>query len=63
MRVIQKSCSLYASPITIVEVEKPNRTTKIWLYSDVTDLNEIIIKDAELIPYQQTVFDHMGGAK
>ncbi len=63
MRIIQKSCSLYAFPITIVEVEKPDRTIKIWLYNDVTDLNKIIIKDAGPIFHQQTVFDHMGGAK
>src|SRR6266540_5516815 len=29
MQVIRKLCSLYASSITIVEVEKANRTTKI----------------------------------
>src|SRR6266498_2621690 len=29
MQVIRKSCSPYASPITIVEVEKADRTTKI----------------------------------
>src|SRR6266540_1329334 len=63
MKVIWKSCSPYASLITIVEVEKADGTTKIRLCSDVTDLNEVTIKDAELIPYQQTVFDRMGGAK
>ncbi len=63
IRVIRKSCSPYASPITIVEVEKPDRTIKIHLCSDVTDLNKVTIKDAGLIPYQQTVFDQMGDAK
>src|SRR6266498_1201060 len=63
MQVIQKSCSPYASPITIVEVEKADGTTKIRLCSDITDLNEVTIKDARLISYQQTVFDRMGGAK
>ena len=63
MKVIWKSCSPYASPITIVEVEKADGTTKIRLCSDVTDLNEATIKDAESIPHQQTVFDRMGGAK
>ncbi len=50
MGVIQKSCSSYASPITIVKVEKPDRTTKIYLCSDVIDLNEATIKDASLYP-------------
>jgi len=63
MGVIQKSCSSYALPITIIEVEKPDRITKVYLCSDVTDLNEVIIKDAGPIPYQQTVFDCIGGAK
>jgi len=58
--VIQKSCSLYTSPITIVEVEKLNETTKIRLCNDVTNLNEIMIKDAGLISHQKTVFDQMG---
>jgi len=49
--VIQKLCSFYALSITIVEVEKPDRTTKIRLYSDVTDLNKVTIKDAGLILY------------
>ncbi len=52
IEVIQKSCSLYTSSIIIVEVKKSDRITKICLCSDVTDLNEITIKDAKLIPYQ-----------
>ena len=52
MRVIWKFYSPYTSPIIIVEVEKPDGTTKIHLCSDVTDLNEVTIKDARLIPYQ-----------
>ncbi len=63
MEVIQKSYSLYALLITIIEVEKSDRTTKICLYSDITDLNEITIKDVRPIPYQQTVFDHMRDVK
>ena len=63
MGVIRKSCSPYALLITIVKVEKPNRTTKIRLYSDVTDLNKATIKDAGPIPHQQIVFDRMGDAK
>src|SRR6266542_3408631 len=51
MQVIRKSCSPYASPITIMKVEKADRTTKIWLCSDVTNLNETTIKDARLIPH------------
>ena len=61
--VIWKSCSPYVLSITIVEVERPNRITKIHLYSDVTDLNKITIKDAKPIPYQQTVFNRMKEAK
>jgi len=63
MRVIRKSCNLYASPITIIKVEKLDKMTKIRLCSNVTDLNEVTIKDAGLISYQQPVFDHMKGAK
>ena len=63
MEVIQKLCSPYTSPIIIVEVEKSNRTTKIHLYSDVTDFNKAMIKNAGPIPYQQTVFDHMKDVK
>ncbi len=63
MGVIRKSCSPYASPITIVKVKKPDETTKICLCSNVTDLNEAIIKDAKPIPHQQTVFDRMKDAK
>ncbi len=51
MGVIQKSCSLYALPITIVEIEKPDRTTKIHLCNDIINLNEVTIKDAGPIPY------------
>ena len=63
MRVIRKLCSPYASLIIIVKVEKPDRTTKIRLCSNITNLNEATIKDAGLIPHQQIVFDRMGGAK
>src|SRR6266542_6857354 len=51
MQIIQKSCSPYASPITIMKVKKTDRTTKIRLCSDVTDLNEATMKDAGLIPH------------
>ncbi len=61
--VIRKSYIPYALPITIVKVEKSDRTTKIHLCSDVTNLNEATIKDAGPILYQQTVFDRMKGAK
>jgi len=63
MGVIWKSCSPYALPITIMEVEKLDKTTKICLCSDVTDLNKILIKDAWPIPHQQIVFDWIGDAK
>ncbi len=63
MGVIQKSCSLYALQITIVEVEKPDRTTKIHLCNNVTDLNKVTIKDVGPIPYQQIVFDRIRDAK
>jgi len=51
MRVIWKSYNLYTSSITIIKVEKPDETTKIYLYSNVTDLNEATIKDAGLISH------------
>jgi len=63
MGVIRKSCSPYASPITIVEVEKPDGSIKICLCSNVNDLNEAKIKDAGSIPHQQMVFDHIRGVK
>ncbi len=63
MGSFHKSYSPYTLLITIVEVEKPDRTTKIHLCSDVIDLNEATIKDARSIPHQQTVFDRMEGAK
>src|SRR6266542_786193 len=44
MQIIQKSCSPYASSITIVEVKKADGTIKIQLCSDVTDLNKATIK-------------------
>ena len=61
--VVRKLCSLYASPITIIKVKRPDRITKICLCSDVTDFNEATIKDAGLIPYQQIIFDCMENAK
>ncbi len=61
--VIQKSCNPYTLPITIVEVEKLDRTIKIHLCSDVTNLNKATIKDARLILHQQIVFDKMEKAK
>ncbi len=63
IEVIQKSYSPYVSPTTIVEVEKSDETTKVCLYSDVTDLNKDIIKNARPISYQQTVFDRMRDVK
>ncbi len=61
--VIRKSCSPYASSITIVEVKKLNKTIKICLYNDITDFNKIMIKDTRPIPHQQMVFDRMDEAK
>ncbi len=46
-----------------MKVKKPDRITKIQLCSDITNLNEIIIKDMGLIPHQQIVFDHIRGTK
>jgi len=63
IRVIRKSCSPYALPITIVKVKKLDKMTKICLCSNVTDFNEATIKDARPIPYQQTVFDRMRDVK
>src|SRR6266540_4360115 len=46
IRVIRKSCSPYASPITIVEVLRSDGKWKIRLCSDTTELNKVTIKDA-----------------
>ncbi len=45
IRMIRKSYSFYALLITIIEVEKPDEMFKIYLYSNVFDLNNITIKD------------------
>ncbi len=52
MEVIWKSYNPYTSFIIIVEVKKSDRTIKIYLCSDVTDLNKVTIKDAGPISHQ-----------
>ncbi len=52
IRIIWKSYNLYTLPITIIEMEKSNEITKIHLYNDIIDLNNIIIKDARYISCQ-----------
>jgi len=46
-----------------MKVKKSDDSIKVYLYSDITDFNEITIKDIGLIPHQQTVFYQMEGAK
>ncbi len=60
--VIQKSCSLYASSITIVKVLRLDGKWKIRLYSDITDLNKITIKDARPLSNFRIIFNKLGGA-
>ncbi len=47
--IIRKSYSLYTLSITIMKVKKSDRITKIRLYSDMIDLNKIIIKNTKHI--------------
>ncbi len=60
--VIQKSCSLYASSITIVEVLRSDGKWKIRLCSDTTELNKTTIKDARPLPNFRMIFDKLRGA-
>ncbi len=60
--VIRKSCSPYASLITIVEVLRLDGKWKIRLCSDTTELNKATIKDAGLLPNFRMIFDKLGGA-
>ncbi len=60
--VIQKSCSPYASPITIVEVLRSDGKWKIRLCSDTTELNKVTIKDVRLLSNFCMIFDKLGGA-
>ncbi len=62
IEVIQKSCSPYASPITIVEVLRSDGKQKIRLCNDTTELNKATIKDAGLLPNFRMIFDKLGGA-
>ncbi len=43
--------------------KKPNKTIKICLCSDITNLNEVMIKNARPIPYQQIVFNRIEDVK
>ena len=60
--VIRKSCSPYASPITIVEVLRLDGKCKIRLCNDITELNKAIIKDAGSLSNFHMIFDKLGGA-
>src|SRR6266540_7454786 len=62
IEVIRKSCSSYASPITIVEVLRLNDKWKIRLCNDTTELNKATIKDAGLLPNFRMIFDKLGEA-
>ena len=57
--IIQKSYSLYTSPITIVKVLRSDGKQKIRLYSDTIDLNKAIIKDTRLLPNFHMIFDKL----
>jgi len=60
--VIQKSCSPYASPITIVEVLRSDSKWKIRLCSDTTEFNKVTIKDARPLSNFKMIFDKLGEA-
>ncbi len=62
IEIIQKSYSLYASPITIVEVLRSDGKWKIRLYSNTTELNKAITKDARSLSNFHMIFDKLGGA-
>ncbi len=62
IRIIRKSCSPYASPITIVEVLRSDGKWKIRLCSDTTELNKATIKDARPLLNFRIIFDKLGGA-
>src|SRR6266498_2306194 len=62
IEVIRKSCSPYASPITIVEVLRSDGKWKIRLCNNTTELNKATIKDAGLLPNFRMIFDKLGGA-
>ena len=57
--VIQKLCSLYALLIIIVKVLRSDSKWKIQLCSDITELNKITIKDAELLSNFRMIFDKL----
>ena len=59
---IRKSCSPYASPITIVEVLRSDGKWKIRFCSDITELNKATIKDAGSLPNFRMIFNKLGGA-
>ncbi len=60
--VIWKSCSPYASSITIVKVLRLDGKWKIRLCSDTTELNKATIKDAGLLPNFRMIFNKLGWA-
>src|SRR6266540_2618302 len=59
IRVIRKSCSPYASPITIVEVLRSDGKWKIRLCSDTTNLNKITIKDIRFLLNFKMIFNKL----
>ena len=60
--VIRKSCSPYASSITIVEVLRSDGKWKIRLCNDTTEFNKATIKDTGLLSNFRMIFDKLGGA-
>ena len=60
IEVIQKSCSPYASSITIIEVLRSNGKQKIQLCSDTIELNKAMIKDAGPLFNFCMIFDKLG---
>ncbi len=54
IKIIQKLCSSYVLLIIIIEVEKSDKTIKICLYNNITNLNNITIKDTRYIIYDKS---------
>ena len=59
IKVIQKLCSPYASPITIVKVLRLDGKQKIRLYNNTIELNKVIIKNVGFLPNFKIIFDKL----
>ncbi len=57
--IIWKSCSLYALFIMIVEVLRSDKKWKIRLYSDTTNFNKVMIKNAKPLFNFHMIFDKL----